>query len=79
MKVNIGFLVAAYATMALSAATSNAAAECGALGVMNYDAKDLPEDVAPEDVRLCADHPLGRDLSLEDASLARMPSNVPCE
>ena len=32
---------------------------CGRLGVMQIDPADLPEGVKPEDVRMCADHPLG--------------------
>ena len=31
--------------------------ECGDLGVMDFDVKDLPEGVKPEDVRKCRDHP----------------------
>ena len=32
---------------------------CGRLGVMKIDPADLPEGASMEDVRMCADHPLG--------------------
>jgi hypothetical protein len=36
-----------------------AEAECGSLGVMRIDPADLPEGITMDDVRMCADHPLG--------------------
>lgn len=32
---------------------------CGRLGVMKINPEDLPEGAKMEDVRMCADHPLG--------------------
>lgn len=32
---------------------------CGRLGVMKVDPADLEEGVNKEDIRMCADHPLG--------------------
>ncbi|RJE24674.1 hypothetical protein PHISCL_02989 [Aspergillus sclerotialis] len=51
------------AAMTLTTATPNAEEECGALGVMQVDPKDVPEGVTLADVRKCADHPEGRDIS----------------
>lgn len=52
--------------LAASATAAGQAAEevdpvkiCGRLGVMKVDLEDLPEGVRMEDVRMCADHPLG--------------------
>ncbi|KAK6533668.1 hypothetical protein TWF694_002601 [Orbilia ellipsospora] len=53
------------------AAVSSTVAECGSLGVFSPDTI-LPEGVQASDVRRCADHPLGRDRDLKNASLAPM-------
>ncbi|CVK85186.1 hypothetical protein FPRO06_07658 [Fusarium proliferatum] len=72
------FLRLAYAALASSAATpaspaSGAAAICGDLGILNIAPGDLPDGVEPSDLRLCANHPMGRNRTLdplEGASLA---------
>lgn len=62
MKVYTTLLLLA-AAMALASSAPDAAEECGDLGVMHVDPKNLPEGVTLADVRKCADHPLGRDMS----------------
>ncbi|KAM0256816.1 hypothetical protein ACHAQJ_004768 [Trichoderma viride] len=50
---------------------------CGELGVMKFNASELPSDVSAGDVRMCAEHPHGRNRSLDisdGASLAPMES-----
>jgi len=77
---NHAFLALAYAALASSAATpaspaAGAAAICGDLGILNIAPGDLPEGVEPSDLRLCANHPMGRNRTLdplEGASLAPM-------
>lgn len=63
MKLLTYFLVGISATTALALRSPNtgpnAEAECGALGVMEYDPADLPEGVSPADIRKCKEHPLG--------------------
>ncbi|KAJ4137212.1 hypothetical protein NW768_002794 [Fusarium equiseti] len=77
-NVNAFLLALAYAAMASSAATPvspGAAAVCGDLGILNIAPGDLPEGVEPSELRLCADHPMGRNRTLdpaEGASLAPM-------
>ncbi|RBR25332.1 uncharacterized protein FIESC28_01769 [Fusarium coffeatum] len=79
-NVNAFLLILAYAAMASSAATpvapaAGAAAVCGDLGILNIAPGDLPEGVEPSELRLCADHPMGRNRTLdpaEGASLAPM-------
>ncbi|PYI29060.1 hypothetical protein BP00DRAFT_479945 [Aspergillus indologenus CBS 114.80] len=44
--------------------------ECGNLGIMVVPTADLPKGVHPSDVRICRDHPLGRNRDIEGASLA---------
>ncbi|KAL1613955.1 hypothetical protein SLS54_010165 [Diplodia seriata] len=69
MKLNIRIMYAmTIFTPVFSAAISDAAAECGSLGVMSLD--NLPEGVDPADVRKCADHPLGSDPSMGESSVA---------
>ncbi|PYI09936.1 hypothetical protein BO78DRAFT_307067, partial [Aspergillus sclerotiicarbonarius CBS 121057] len=69
MKILPYFLVGIYATTttALGASSPNtdldAEAECGALGVMEFDPASLPEGVTAADVRKCRDHPMGRPSS----------------
>ncbi|KAL4868255.1 hypothetical protein BDV12DRAFT_170031 [Aspergillus spectabilis] len=64
MKITACLLLGAYATTALATTDANAEAraaaeaECGALGVMEFDPADLPEGVLPSDVRKCREHPL---------------------
>ncbi|KAH7149393.1 hypothetical protein B0J13DRAFT_304629 [Dactylonectria estremocensis] len=51
---------------------------CGTLGVMEISPKQLPDGVALTDIRMCADHPLGRNRTLdtaEGASLAPMDTD----
>ncbi|KAK1149111.1 hypothetical protein N8T08_007789 [Aspergillus melleus] len=40
-----------------------AEAECGSLGVMRIDPAELPEGITMDDVRMCANHPLGPGAS----------------
>ncbi|KAM0344819.1 hypothetical protein ACHAPU_007201 [Fusarium lateritium] len=73
-------IVLAYTALASSAATpaspaAGAAAICGDLGILNLSPDEVPEGVKPWDLRLCADHPMGRNRTLdsdEGASLAPM-------
>ncbi|RAH77612.1 hypothetical protein BO86DRAFT_322812 [Aspergillus japonicus CBS 114.51] len=44
--------------------------ECGNLGIMVVLTADLPEGVYPSDVRICRDHPLGRNRDIKGVSLA---------
>ena len=84
MKLNVGILFAAAQVAGVfSAAVSNAAAECGDLGVMpSYRAEEIPKGVVAEEIRTCANHPLGRERHLDTASLApkeadeREPSEI---
>ncbi|KAM0445465.1 hypothetical protein ACHAQK_001674 [Fusarium lateritium] len=77
---NHTFIVLVYAALASSAATpsspaAGAVAICGDLGILNIAPGDLPEGVEPSDLRLCANHPMGRNRTLdplEGASLAPM-------
>ncbi|KAL3449198.1 hypothetical protein BJX65DRAFT_306259 [Aspergillus insuetus] len=63
----IPLLLGIYATTALAGLRPDATpeeiaaaeAECGSLGVMWVAPEDLPEGITYDDVRLCADHPLG--------------------
>ncbi|RBQ76052.1 hypothetical protein FVER14953_12459 [Fusarium verticillioides] len=74
------FVALVYVTLASSAATpaspaAGAVAICDDLGILNIAPGDLPEGVAPSELRLCADHPMGRNRTLdplEGASLAPM-------
>ncbi|PGH14302.1 hypothetical protein AJ79_03124 [Helicocarpus griseus UAMH5409] len=74
MKFNLA-LVSLTVTGALSAMVGRSTVdECGSLGVNNPDFSKLPADIDRNNIRKCADHPLGRRRSLLGASLA--PSNV---
>ncbi|PWY76124.1 hypothetical protein BO94DRAFT_538503 [Aspergillus sclerotioniger CBS 115572] len=67
------FTIALFSMLALTSAISSPTAEgaeCGDLDIMAVSKADLPEGVSPSDVRKCKDHPLGRNRSLEGASLA---------
>ncbi|KAI7761053.1 hypothetical protein LZL87_011458 [Fusarium oxysporum] len=73
-------LAIAYATVASSTATpaspaAGATGICGGLGLLNIAPGDLLEGVEPSDLRLCANHLMGRNRTLdplEGASLAPM-------
>lgn len=70
MKIHATLLLLATA-MAVATPSRNAAEECGDLGVMEVDPKDLPEGVTMADVRLCREHPVGKVESPdEEGSLA---------
>ncbi|KAM5344873.1 hypothetical protein ACJ41O_010735 [Fusarium nematophilum] len=58
MKVQV-LLAAAFAALAVADHHPGAEKICGRLGVMEWDPNDLPEGVKPEDIRMCADHPMG--------------------
>ncbi|KAH6886794.1 hypothetical protein B0T10DRAFT_549750 [Thelonectria olida] len=51
-------LVAYVAVGALSMPSDSAAAECGALGVADWDLNSLPAGVDVKDLRKCKEHPL---------------------
>ncbi|RSL78090.1 hypothetical protein BHE90_017403, partial [Fusarium euwallaceae] len=77
MKVfNNALLIIAYSALVSSAAAPappevRAKAICGDLGILNIT--ELPEGVESWELRLCADHPLGRNRNLDPkkgASLA---------
>ncbi|EXM14986.1 hypothetical protein RAB80_006732 [Fusarium oxysporum f. sp. vasinfectum] len=75
MKYNSAILVLAYSTLisAVSSTISGAKTVCGDLGILQITPENLPDGVEPSDLRLCADHPLGRNRTLdpvEGASLA---------
>ncbi|UKZ94845.1 uncharacterized protein TrAFT101_009701 [Trichoderma asperellum] len=38
---------------------------CGELGVMRFNASELPDYVSPNNVRMCAQHPHGRNRTLD--------------
>ncbi|EHK45974.1 hypothetical protein TRIATDRAFT_219909 [Trichoderma atroviride IMI 206040] len=70
MKVAIylSIVVAASAAVQrLSRATNEISVEsiCGELGVMRFNANELPDHVSPNDVRMCAKHPSGRNRTLD--------------
>lgn len=72
------FVLACAAMTSVSAAVESnpykgIEAICGDLGVMDIAPADLPAGVQPSEIRLCADHPMGRDRELDPkkgASLA---------
>ncbi|KAH7242612.1 hypothetical protein BKA59DRAFT_530383 [Fusarium tricinctum] len=78
--INNAILVLAYTAMVSSSTTplsalKGPAAVCGDLGILNISPGELPEGVEPSDLRLCADHPMGRNRTVdpnEGASLAPM-------
>ncbi|KAK0621107.1 hypothetical protein DIS24_g11445 [Lasiodiplodia hormozganensis] len=72
MKFNAILLLAAAAfSPVFSAAVSDAAAECGSLGVMSLDG--VAEGVDPASVRKCAEHPLGNTPNVESSSSSFAP------
>jgi hypothetical protein len=72
MKIHATLLLLATAmAVATPPRNINVAEECGDLGVMEVDPKDLPEGVTMADVRLCREHPVGKTESPdEEGSLA---------
>lgn len=61
MKLSTAFIsLIAYQAAGIFATQSDlsAEAECGALGVMEYNVEDLAPGVQPSDVRPCKEHPL---------------------
>lgn len=62
MKATI--LLALYATLT-SAVKMGPEGICGDLGVMKADPDNLPDNVDITDLRLCADHPMGRNRTVE--------------
>ncbi|KAH6606457.1 hypothetical protein Trco_005610 [Trichoderma cornu-damae] len=65
--------LAAVGNVDITAREPDASSLCGELGVMTVNTSELPSNVAPGDVRMCAKHPQGRDRTLdisEGASLA---------
>lgn len=70
MKFNVGifFATAAFTLVFSADVASDAADECGSLGVMSLD--NLPAGVDPANVRKCADHPFGNNRPMEGTSLA---------
>lgn len=70
MNIFKAILILAYTAMATAAVTpasaeARAKAVCGDLGVLEVIPGELPEGVVPSDLRLCADHPLGRNRTLD--------------
>ncbi|KAK4222892.1 hypothetical protein QBC38DRAFT_374231 [Podospora fimiseda] len=62
MKTNaiiLTFLGLLAPTVFSSPAEVDVAASCGSLGVMNVNTSDLPAGVDPNNIRTCADHPVG--------------------
>ncbi|KAJ8095358.1 hypothetical protein PM082_023128 [Marasmius tenuissimus] len=81
MKFTIGILaiviqIASVHSVVVS--PSDATEECGSLGVLNVDLNNLPEGMTANDVRKCADHPLGGKprQNAQWESLAPMESNL---
>lgn len=69
MKFNaIVIFATAFFAPVFSAAVSDAAAECGDLGVMSLDG--VAEGVDPASVRKCVEHPLAKSPNVEGASVA---------
>ena len=72
MKAAI-LITASCATLAYTTTTAaklGPEAICGDLGVMTVE--NLAEGVNPADLRMCADHPLGRNRTIEAGSSAPM-------
>ena len=58
MKVH-AVLLAACAALVTADMHYGAKERCGRLGPMEWDPNDLPPGVTPDQVRMCADHPMG--------------------
>ncbi|KAG9497940.1 hypothetical protein J7337_010816 [Fusarium musae] len=74
MKYNSAILVLVCSTL-ISAGTSTisgAEAVCGDLGILQVTPGNIPDGVEPSDLRLCADHPLGRNRTLDPAKGASL-------
>lgn len=74
--IYLSIVVAASAAVQRSnRATNEISAEsiCGELGVMRSNANELPENVSPKDVRMCAKHPYGRNRTLDLSEGASLP------
>ncbi|CAM1509099.1 Fc.00g028380.m01.CDS01 [Cosmosporella sp. VM-42] len=65
------FLSAACATLAYPAAAKGPETICGDLGVMKVE--NMPEDVSVSDLRMCTDHPLGRNRTISLDRLSPYP------
>ncbi|KAK1229358.1 hypothetical protein PQX77_007579 [Marasmius sp. AFHP31] len=81
MKFTVGILaiiiqIASVHSVAVS--PSDATEGCGSLGVLNVDLNNLPEGMTANDVRKCADHPLGSKprQNAQWESLAPMESSL---
>ncbi|KAH7486445.1 hypothetical protein IWW34DRAFT_779901 [Fusarium oxysporum f. sp. albedinis] len=74
MKYDSAILVLAYSTLisAVSSTIPGAEAVCGDLGILQATPGSLPDGVEPSDLRLCADHPLGRNRTLDSAEGASL-------
>ncbi|KAL5609732.1 hypothetical protein FOVSG1_004413 [Fusarium oxysporum f. sp. vasinfectum] len=74
MKYNSAILVLAYSTLisAVSSTISGAETVCGDIGILQIAPGTLPDGVEPSDLRLCADHPLGRNQTLDPAEGASL-------
>lgn len=70
VAINLSVLIATSAAITMNHTMNEIDAEtiCGELSVIKVGISELPEDVSPEDIRLCAQHPLGRNRTL-DASI----------
>lgn len=77
----LSILVAASAAFQRSnRATNEISADsiCGELGVMRFNASELPDYVSPNNVRMCAQHPHGRNrtLDLSEGRHFRLPTPI---
>lgn len=74
--VHLFVLVAASAAITMNHTINEINAEtiCKELDAMKVNISQLLESASPEDVHLCADHPLGRSRTLD--SLVRVASFV---
>lgn len=74
--IYLSIVVAASAAVQRSnRATNEPSAEsiCGELGVMRFNASELPDHVSPNNVRMCAKHPHGRNRTLDLSEGASLP------
>ena len=75
MKTSINVFVAfAFISVASAAVTPNVRVQeiCGDLGVMDVATNELASGVGVSDIRMCADHPLGRNRTLDEAEGASL-------